>query len=455
MVHDVITVTITDLSDKGEGTVNYEGYQIYVKGTVPSDVVNIECGAPFVKGSKRCPGKLLSLVKASPNRKEGAEVCPHFEECGGCTLGLLNKKAQNAFKQKLIEEALERTGIGNAKLLPFVGAPCNSLRSKSIRFFGKKNNNLVQGFYRSRSHMICPVSICPAEEAWFGQLAEEISVHAQKCGISAYDEKSRQGQLRALMMRDCNEGGRVAVLVHAYPLSKHFIDELLKLYTKYAVTAGFVQQNLCDGNRIMQGKMIALTSESMVKIKLGSFNFNAGPETFLQVNYAVAQELYASALRWCGEDKEACALDLCCGCGTMTLPLAEKFKKVIGVEIVEEAVRAARENAREAGLFNIEFIADDLKRCLPHLTGENIAAVIADPARSGLGAENCMAMKHLPDGTRLALIFCGLKALTRDLPQLYKVGFKLESVQGFDMFPETSGCETLCLLVKHNNGKRR
>ena len=448
MKKEEITVKITQLSDKGEGIVEDADFKIYVKGTVPGDEVLIERLPPFVTGSRRCPGKLLKIMRPSPDRADDKEICPHVQECGGCPLGLLHERAQHVYKQKLIDEALQKAGFKNFQQSAFIGSPKGELRSKSIRFFAQALAGISQGFYQNRSHELCAVQSCPAEHAWFGELADHICLLAKKHGVEAYDEIKHEGSIRALMMRDCGEGGRIALLSHALPLSKPFLEELTKLYAKFKIKAGFHQLNEDLGNRILQGPMSVLTAGREVQVKIGDFYFNAGPRTFLQVNYAVAQMLYDAALQWCGEDYAANALDLCCGCGTMTLPLAKHFKHVIGVEIVKEAVEAAKYNAQEAKLNNIEFIADDLKRQLPRLTKDNIVAVIADPARAGLGAENCNAMKYLAEGTRLAVIFCGLKALSRDLPELVKAGFKLEKVQGFDMFPKSSGCETLCLMRK-------
>lgn len=448
MDKEEITVKIKQLSDKGEGLVDHAGFQIYVKGVVPGDKVLIERLSPFVKGSKRCPGKLLKILERSPDRANDEEICPYVQDCGGCPLGLLHERAQHAYKQKLIDEALTEAGFSNFKQRTFIGSPKGVLRSKSIRFFAQGKDGIYQGFYQSRSHSLCAVQECPVEQDWFGQLAANICTLATKHGINAYHELKHEGSIRALMMRDCAEGGRIAVLSHAMPLTDAFLEDLTLLYAKFKIRAGFHQLNQDKGNRILHGTMIPLTKESCIQVKIGDYSFSAGPNTFLQVNYAVAQKLYAAALQWCGEDHEANALDLCCGCGTMTLPLAKQFKHVTGVEIVEEAVKAAKLNAQKAKLTNVEFIADDLKRCLPNLTKDNIVAVIADPARTGLGKSNCHALKHLPSGTRLALIFCGLKALSRDISELVKVGFTLEAVQGFDMFPKSLGCETLCLMRK-------
>ena len=132
----------------------------------------------------------------------------------------------------------------------------------------------------------------------------------------------------------------------------------------------------------------------------------------------------------------------------MSLFLASHFKQVIGIEIVEDAISAAKENADLNGINNVSFIASDLKKILPSLINENVKAVIADPARAGLGEANCRALNRLKGNVKLALIFCSLTALKRDLPVLLKGGWKINNVQGVDMFPHSTHVETLVLLSK-------
>ena len=443
-----IIATVAVLSDKGEGIIFDNGSEIYIKGVVPKDEVEINVGQPFVEGSKRRPGELIRLIRPSPDRKIDSECCKYVSLCGGCPLGSLSFNAQYRFKMALIDDALIKAGIKNFKQSPFVASDAAVSRHKSIRFFANSGKGLIQGFYQSRSHDVCCIDRCQSECEWFSALAQELCNLANTYGIKAYDEHSVQGLLRALMMRDCGENERIAVLTYCSVLPQNFIEELKALYLKHHIKAGFIQQNETHGNKIISGELTALTKDKSVRAVIGGYAFDVGPQTFLQVNYDIAQKLYAAAVKWCGEGHEAEALDLCCGCGTMTLPLSQYFKKVTGVEIIKEATDAAMKNANRAEIDNVEFIAADLKNVLPALARRNIKAVIADPPRVGLGDANCKALKVLPKGTHLAVIFCGLKALSRDVATLVKSGFKLQAVQGFDMFPNAHGCETLCLFEK-------
>ena len=443
-----ISAIVDALSDKGEGIVFKDDLEIYIKGAVPDDEVLIRCGKPFAEGSKRCPGEIVELIKPSADRQKEDLLCKYISSCGGCPLGGLNTAAQHRFKMKLIDDALIKAGVTDVKQQPFVGTCSEIYRHKSIRFFANDKSGVIQGFYQSRSHEVCEIECCTGECAWFTDLACEICALADNHNVKAYDEISAQGQIRALMMRDCGENERLAVLTSYSSLPDIFQQDLVQLFKKHHIKAGFIQLNENAGNRIISGRLKALTVAQNITAEIGGYTFDVGPQTFLQVNYDIARKLYAAAIKWCGDDMGAEALDLCCGCGTMTLPLARHFLKVTGVEIVQEATDAALHNARRAGVTNAEFIAADLKAVLPQLSKRNIKAVIADPPRAGLGDANCRALKALPQGTHLAVIFCGLKALSRDVASLIKAGFKLQAVQCFDMFPNAYGCETLCLFTK-------
>ncbi|HAH71327.1 MAG TPA: 23S rRNA (uracil(1939)-C(5))-methyltransferase RlmD [Succinivibrionaceae bacterium] len=445
---DQIVAEIAALSEKGEGIFEYKGDEIYVKNTVPQDVVRVKLHPPFVKGSRRRPGEIIEMINSSPKRALQEEICIHQDLCGGCPLGLLNVKSQIEYKQHLITKALDKAGICGFGKPAFTGSVQKNCRHKSIRFFKGCGDDLCQGFYQSRSHELCRVVNCPLEPAWFGKLAEEVCQKARETGVNAYDEFSAQGCLRTLTMRDCGLEERLAVLSYNDPLPKDFVEKIAELFQEYQVKAGFIQRNQTRGNRIMTGELKPLTKDLAIRAELCGFEFEAGPYTFLQVNPVVAQKMYEAALAWCGQDPKREALDLCCGCGTMTLMLAKRFKKVTGVEIVNEAVKAAYGNAAKAGITNAEFIAADLQKVLPDLSRKDLAAVIADPPRSGLGSANCRALKSLHKGVKLAVIFCGLKALSRDLKDLADAGFMLKAVRGFDMFPKAMGCETLCMLEK-------
>ncbi|MDY6322115.1 MAG: 23S rRNA (uracil(1939)-C(5))-methyltransferase RlmD [Succinivibrio sp.] len=446
--HVRLKAKIATVTAEGLGELRLHGEEILVPATVGGDYCELELQEPFVPGGRRRPAKLLQLITPSPERRDAADVCPLQGQCGGCPLGLLTEKAQLERKRRDIASALKRAGICDLRVPQVMPAPGGVSRFKSVRYFANTKEGLKNGFYRARSHEVCPAGRCLRECAWFGDFAAALCSLAGELGLEAYDEAQNRGALRSLLLRDCGTGGRLAVLSHRGALPQGAEDKFRDLCERFEITSGWLQRHDAAGNAVSKGELSCLTGVREVTAKIGAYRFKAGPRTFLQVNPAQAQRLYEAALGWCGEDQEATGLDLCCGAGTMTLPLAARFKQAIGVEIVKEAVEAARGNAELNGIANARFIAADLKDVLGSLADDSVRAVIADPSRRGLGADNCKALGALKAPVRLAMIFCALKALERDLPALRAQGFTVRGVQGFDMFPHTAGVETLVLLEK-------
>lgn len=275
-------------------------------------------------------------------------------------------------------------------------------------------------------------------------------------------------QVRALLLRQGDAGQVVVCLIVATPLSASLKTKLQAWAQELKVSSLFVGLNNREGNALFTNDLELLYGQAgIIKTILGQ-EFLVGPNTFLQVNYDICEKLYASAVYFCAQVKSKLevaenldpseqalvALDLCCGVGTMTLALAHHFKHVIGVEIVEDSIKAAQKNA-ELNHFSQEqlhFVAGDLTKVLPSLVKpyakKDIPALIADPSRVGIGEDNALILSKLKGPCHISLIYCSLKALQRELPIFIKGGFKVDSIQGFDMFPESTHIETLVCLSK-------
>ncbi len=431
----------------GCGIFHASGMDIEVPLAVPGDFAEIEVLPSNGKGRRR-KGRLLGIITPSPDRAPEDVICPCQGSCGGCPLGLMSEAAQLRLKREMLAASLRKAGIKRIDLPAVSPSDPGVSRFKGIRFFGDDGERVIQGFYRRGSHELVGAPSCPRECAWFGTLAGAVADLASSLRVRAYDEAERAGVLRAIAMRDCGDGGTMAVVTHAGELDPGFAKALAALMKERGIASSWTLRNDSPGNSIMGGNLSHLAGARAVEARLNGFSYSAGPRTFLQVNYPVAQRLYSKALSWCGSDPEGTALDLCSGAGAMTLPLARSFRKAVGVEIVEEAVEAARLNARMNHVGNAEFIAGDLTKVLPGLISGDVSAAIADPSRRGLGADACRALWPLRRGARLALVFCGLGALERDLPVIVEGGFAVRLAQGFDMFPGSSALESLVLLEK-------
>ena len=269
-------------------------------------------------------------------------------------------------KQQMIAHALKKAGIENCNLKPIEKADLSKpSRYKSIRYFAKQDNRIVNGFYKVHSHEVIAVDNCSLEPSWFSEFANDLCEFFTDEIITVYDENTQQGLLRSLLLRDTIKE-KMAVLVLSKKPSDIFIDRL-KTKFKDKVDSLYLNVNEANSNKILSDEMILISGKAEISLDLCRFYYKAGPYTFLQVNYPVAQKMYEKAVSFCGEDKDKTALDLCCGVGTMTLPLSKNFKKIIGVEIVPESIAAAIENAKHNHIDNTEFIVGDIREVINSL----------------------------------------------------------------------------------------
>lgn len=485
---DHVVVTVQKQSPQGEGIAFCGDKEIYIPLGLCGEEVEVELGEPFARGSKRCLGKVLRYLKPSAQRVYVADYeCAAYEQCGGCQLMHVQYKEQLRLKQSDIAAALRdvEATVGHdldiehclREVVPCNVRPC---RFKSLRYFAAEQGQLELGFYAARSHELVAVESCPLEPARFATLSQSLLQCCRELQLSAYDEGAAaasagagavtagsvdaHGQLRALLWRQGDGDEILGCLIVSGPLPDAAKQALAQWAEREKVTSFSLGYNSKVGNALFTSDIELLHGKAGITKTLMGLKFNVFVPTFLQVNYEICEQLYQAAIAHCvaghnaesssSESSADVALDLCCGVGTMTLALAQHFAHVVGVEIVPDAISAAADNAQLNGITNTRFIAADLKQVLPQLLkeqkqqGKQVRAIIADPARVGLGAANVKALAAVAGPCKLSLIFCALPALKRDLPELLQRGFNIDYVQGFDMFPHSSHVETLVLLSK-------
>ncbi|MDT3662180.1 MAG: 23S rRNA (uracil(1939)-C(5))-methyltransferase RlmD [Anaerobiospirillum sp.] len=452
------TVTITGRDRHGVGIAVHDGKQIYVPQALVGEVMEVEIGAPFTPKSARCPGTIKEILTPSPYRVDPQQHCAYAGRCGGCQLPHVSYEGQLAYKRDDIVAALS-TVVGEQAeafvrpLIPTSARPC---RFKSIRYAASSSSArtpLRLGFYAPNSHDLVPVDACPLEPERFAQVAQGLEAILNELSIPSYDERKPQAEtaVRALQLRGGDVNSVSAYLIMTGRLNKAQRTALEHSAQKLGLESLTVGYNNAPGNALFTRELeLIVGAESITKTLLGA-RFAVYPNTFLQVNYEICTKLYEAAIAHCAQaQSHDLALDLCCGVGTMSLALAQHFEQVVGVEIVAESIAAAQANATANGLAQkCDFIAADMTKALPELIKRKRPnAIIADPARVGLGEANAKLLGKVPGPCRLAVIFCALTALKRDLPLLIKGGFKLDYVQGFDMFPGSQHVETLVCLTK-------
>lgn len=472
--------TVTDLSRDGDGIARENNLELYIKDALPGEKLEVEVGEPFAPRSRRCPARVIRRLETSPERNPEPE-CSLHGQCGGCQLLHLSTKGQIKYRQQEIEQAVKAVCEQVKQPLPEIREiiPCTQrpCRFKSIRYAANDaNDQIVFGFYAARSHELIPVTSCPLELQGFANaaagieqccrqlhlkaLSEEDAAAAPAVGAAAVPAEAAPDpapvepgtQVRALLLRACDEGSISATLIVTAALSAGQQESLRECAARLGLASMVIGINNRPGNALFTDDLTLIQGEPFLLKTIMGQTFEVRSNTFLQVNYEVCEQLYTAAVAHCAHNSQlpGLALDLCCGVGTMTLSLARHFKEVLGVEIVPESVQAAERNAERNQLSDrTRFMAAALSQVLPGLIkGHKIPAVIADPSRAGLGEVSARALSRIKGPCRLAVIFCALPALKRDLPVLLNGGFKIDYIQGFDMFPNTTHVETLVCLSR-------
>ena len=439
-------IKIKEVNSFGQGIAVFEDCEVYVEGALEGEEILVEIGAPFANGSKRRPGKIISFIKKSPDR---ADDFNGLEHPSLYSYGNMTYEASLRKKKSDIVNAVRKAGLSPELVQDVQHCDISKpSRFKSIRHFAVNSGRIINGFYKSRSHDVIEIKESKFEPRWFSDFAIKLCEILTSLNVSVYDEKTGAGELRALFLRDTLEG-RLCTLIVSSKVSDDIKEAYLNTAKQFDIDSVYINVNSDKGNRVLGDMTYLAGGAESVELPLCGYKFTAGPHTFLQVNYPVAQNLYETAVFWCGQEKSAVALDLCCGVGTMSLCLAPHFKEVYGLEIVEESIIAAKNNAKLNAVDNVFFDVADITKGLPsYLKDKNIRAIICDPARAGIGDKACLQLCKLKAPLKLAYIFCSLTALSRDLKILCSNGYKVEAVKGFDMFPFSSHVETVVLMSR-------
>ncbi|MCD8372597.1 MAG: 23S rRNA (uracil(1939)-C(5))-methyltransferase RlmD [Clostridia bacterium] len=459
------TGTVCGLGTDGEGIINTEGVTVFVPYCLIGEEVRFKVLS--VKG-KIAYGKVLKVVSPSPDRV--TPRCGVFEKCGGCSLQHMAYNAQLAFKGKTVQNALYKIGGIEYCVPPAKASPSPyAYRNKLAAPIGVLNGRDVIGFYAARSHRIVPFSSCAIQQEW-SQIAIDCTLSFMRTyGVRGYDEEKKEGELRHLVARRI--GGRyiVAVVSAKNVNLKPLADMLEKALGEVTLLLNI---NNKPTNAIFGDKFIAVSGDGFFTAEDMDIKFRAGANTFLQVNDGIRKELY---LRIAEEAAEAdAAIDLYSGGGMLTALLARACGMAYGIEVVKEASVCADElkelNGLQGKMFNIcGKVEDELYSVLAATEGKK-RVIVCDPPRKGMERSVVNAIKS-SGAEKIILVSCNPATLARDLglltgtlkdidgalvkcqlPLGYAAnnGYKIECVQPYDMFPQTSAIETLVVLKRDN-----
>ena len=454
-----IIIKIEDIGVNGEGIGKVNGYTLFVKDALIGDTVE----AVVTKAKKNYGyAKMLRVLEASPHRVE--KRCPVARQCGGCQIQELSYEAQLDFKTKKVYGNLERIGGFAPEFLDSVMEPICGMeepfyyRNKAQFPIGTdKEGNIVTGFYAGRTHQIIPNKECALGVSVNQKILQIIVDFMNQYGVSAYNEETGRGLVRHVLIRYgfTTKEIMVCLVINGdnFPKSEKLVDKLVQIEGMTSITYSANKENT---NVIMGKEIGVLWGQGYITDYIGDVKYQISPLSFFQVNPVQTEKLYGLALEYADLKGEEKVWDLYCGIGTISLFLAQKAKKVYGVEIVPQAIDDARNNARINGIENAEFFVGKAEEVLPEYYaqyekehGEKAYAdvIVVDPPRKGCDETLLDTMVEMrPE--KIVYVSCDSATLARDLKYLCERGYEIKRVKPEDQFPHTTHVETVVLLSK-------
>ncbi len=443
------TITIDAIAAGGDGVGRLGGMAVFVPGTCRGETVEIELSR--VK-SGCAYGRMLKILESAPCRREN--FCPVSGSCGGCDFAHLSYPEQLSVKRQIVVDALERiggfTGISVSETL---GAKKpERYRNKMVFPLGTdKKGKASGGFYAPGSHDLVPLTDCRQGEEAVSRWLMETVRFLQDNHVSIYDETSRRGVARRLFVR-LAEGTKEAMVVLAINADslrkpKEFVERLLSVETDYRLSSIILNIHK-EANNLLLGKTNqVLYGKEYIEDILGGLSFRISPHSFYQVNSTQTEVLYGTALSLADLTGSETVLDLFCGIGTISLFASRHAGRVIGVEVVPQAIQNAKENAERNGITNAEFLLGKAEEIAPQLVQEKPAVVFLDPPRKGAEKEALDAILTMAP-PKVVYISCNPATLARDMKYLCENGYQPETVVPVDMFPNTSHIECVVRLCR-------
>ena len=445
MEHTTHTLTIEGYASDGAGVARLEGMVVFVPGTLRGE----RCRVFLDKvGRSAIWGHAVEILSPSPARI--TPRCPHDARCGGCALGHMNYDEELCLKKERVEEALRRIGGVNLAIDTIHGAREITRYRNKAQFPVSAGPRI--GFYQRGTHRVEDVADCLLQSQAAGRLRGGVLEWMRQYQVSPYEERSGRGLVRHVYVRTNREGQSLCcVLANGKRLPRE--QELVQLLRQaepglVGVVLGVNQKH---NNVILGDEYRTLWGENFLKDTLCGLEFQLSVPSFYQVNPAQTEVLYGRALEFAGLTGTETVLDLYCGIGTISLVMSPHANRVIGVEVVEQAVVDARENARRNGISNTEFFCADAGQAAHRLAAEGIRPQVlcVDPPRKGLEEDVPAAIASMAP-QRVVYVSCDPATLARDLARFVPLGYQPIRAEAVDMFPRTSHVETVVLLSKRN-----
>ena len=444
--NQIYETVITDYTAEGQGVAHIEGCAVFVPNAIVGEIVRVR-----IEVAKKtwAAGKIVEILEKSSHRVNRA--CPVAKLCGGCDFHHMDYDEETRLKADRVRQALNRIGGESLENLPILSAPtCRGYRNKAQYPVSQKKGRAFAGFFKAGTHQVVENSRCLILPEETDRVKDAVMDYVNQFRVTVYDETAQKGLLRHIYVRRGVVSGQILVCLAINGRSIPRPEELIQRLQKIPGFATLVLSvNTKKGNTVLGEEFITLYGPGWIEDTLCGLTFRLSPRSFYQVNHHQAQRLYETAIAQAQITKDDTVLDLYCGVGTITLAMAGAAGKVIGVEVVPQAVEDARDNAIRNGIENAEFICGDAGQAALELEERGIRAdvVVVDPPRKGLNADTIQAL-HRFAPRRIVYVSCDPATLARDVKLLKERGYTLQNAIAADLFPRCAHVESVVTLQK-------
>ncbi len=451
--NDIVKLNIEKTSSDGRGIGFVDGKICFVSGTLEGETA--EAKIYTVHNSYLTAG-ITKIITPSPLRQYN--YCDASGICGGCPLSHIDYEHQLTIKRAHVVDTLSRIGgIKNADSLvtKTIGMeePVN-YRNKMVFPIGKKDGKVAGGFYAPKSHEIVELTSCCVGVPCATNVLSCVIEFMNENNILPYNEKTHKGTIRRVFVRTGLNSREAMIVISSATEKIKNLALLIEKFKKldlgvYNLKSVVLNINKEKNNLVLGDKSITLWGSGTIFDNILGFNFSISPHSFFQVNPQQTEVLYKKALELANLDKTKTVLDIYCGIGTISLYAAYYAKSVIGVEIVDVAIKDAKENAKMNSVKNAEFYCGAAEDVVPKLIngGTKPDVVIIDPPRKGSDEKTLTAIvKATPE--RIVYVSCNPATLARDVKFLEENGYELKTATPVDMFPNTEHVECCVLLCR-------
>ena len=440
-------VDIIDNGFEGEGIAKINNFTIFIPGAIKGEKVKIIIVKVLTSYAF---GKILEIINPSKDRDINID-CSTYKRCGGCNLRHVNYKTTLKMKKNIVQNLVDKNLKTKVVVKDTIGMehPFHYRNKAQYPIGLDKNGKPMIGVFANRTHEVIQIDKCLIQNEEAEIIAKFICQFAQKNNINVYNEKTCQGLLRHIVVKVGIKTNQIMCILvlnsEKLPNEEKLIDELTKHFPN--ITTIVKNINNKNTNAILGKTNINIFGNGYIYDKLGDYTFKISPLSFYQINPIQTEKLYNLALQAAKLTGKEIVFDLYCGIGTIGIYMANKAKKVYGIEIVEDAIKDAKENCKINNITNAEYYAGDTEKLLTELIENKKIkpdVIVVDPPRKGLDnttVENILKIKP----TRLVYVSCNPATLIRDLSKLEGI-YEIKEIQPVDMFPFTSHVECVTTI---------